>query len=488
MDVAGKEDTLETSGLHKFALLLVDDDEGFLRAALRRLKVGELRNALDVLHECDPLRALERIKEQDFDFIVTDLHMPVLGGKELLVRAKKMRPELDVIVVSGDDDLRSAVDCLKSGACDYFTKPLDFDELTLKIARLIESRRLKLELESLRAELRQQNAAPGWELRLPSLGMQAVRRLIDAIKDSDFPVLILGESGTGKEVIANAVHRSSTRAGGTIVKVNCAAIVQTLLESEMFGHEKGAFTGAVASKAGKFELASGGTLFLDEIGNLEVGLQAKLLRVLQDGEYERVGGTRKLKSDARIIAATNCDLAANIRSGTFREDLYYRLNVIKIEIPPLRERRDDILVLATRFLDSFSQRYGKRIEGFSREAISALEAYPFPGNVRELENAVARAFTMARGPEILSEDLPEELSRGEARLPGDRRADRVEVEAAAGTDSAGQWELEPFLASHEESHIRSLLAVTENNRSRAAERLGISRRQLYYKLRKYSID
>ncbi len=465
-------------------LLVIDDDELFLKSVARRLKVGRLGDRIEISLANSGEKGLKMLAASAYDLVISDLLMPLIDGKEVLAQSREIRPGTEVIIMTGSDDIHDAIECLRNGAHDYCTKPLDYEELELRIERLIGDLARRNELDSLKAEM-QMLKNPGWELRLPSPGMLAVRRSIDAIKGSEFPVLILGESGTGKEVVADAIHRSSSRSEGPHVKVNCAGLVSSLLESEMFGHEKGAFTGAVSAKIGKFELADGGTLFLDEIGDLEIGLQAKLLRVLQDGSYERVGGTKTRQANVRIIAATNHDLASEVRSGSFREDLFYRLNVIRIDLPPLRERIADVPVLAMRFLDAFSRRYSKKVEGFSREAIELLDAYSYPGNVRELENAVARAYTMAQTVQIQPSDLPEEIRKAFSATAAVAASSAV---APSGeTVPRSNWDLYAFLAIHEEKHIRGVLAAAGGNRSLAAEWLGISRRQFYNKLERHHI-
>ncbi|MFZ4616575.1 MAG: sigma-54-dependent transcriptional regulator [Rectinemataceae bacterium] len=459
-------------------VLLVDEDAGFLDATTRRLGSGSLAARLVLSRASSGVEALARLESRTIDLVLCDLHLPDLEGRPFLEKITSSWPSLGLIIVAGDEDIRSALECLHHGAWDYLLKPLDFVELELRITRFMEEFGRRAELESLRGIHPGKGQGRGWELRLPSQGMQEVRRSIEAIKGSDFPVLILGESGTGKELIVDALHRLSPRAAGPLVKVNSAGLVASLLESEMFGHEKGSFTGAISAKAGKFELAGGGTLFLDEIGDLEMSLQAKLLRVLQDGSYERVGGTRTRRADVRVIAATNHDLALEVHAGRFREDLYYRLNVIRIDVPPLRERREDILVLAMRFLVAFSRRYSRSFEGFSPEAATLLEAYGYPGNVRELENAVARAFTLSRGPLIQAGDLPAEIRREGTALKA------VSVPQTLPLSS----NLASFLALHEEAHLREVLGRAGDNRSLAAEWLGISRRQFYNKLERYRIE
>ncbi|MEI8095442.1 MAG: sigma-54 dependent transcriptional regulator [Spirochaetales bacterium] len=452
--------------MDRYRLLLVDDDLMQLKVLAHQLSGGSLGDRLLVSVASTAEEAQKLLAEFPFDGVVTDLNLPGMSGRELLSEIKTNRKDTDVLVLTAATDARTAVECLKDGAEDYFTKPVSTEELVHRLERLVGLRDLR----------REGSIRPGWQIRLPSPGMQEVRQALERIRGSDFPVLLLGESGVGKEIIANALQRMSGRASGPFIKVNCAGLVSSLLESEMFGHEKGAFTGAVGSKPGKFELAHGGTLFLDEIGDLEPGLQAKLLRVVQDGTYERVGGVRTLKADVRLLAATNQNLTEAVAAGKFREDLYYRLNVIQVRIPPLRERREDILVLATRFLAAFSVKYNKPMEGFSRDAAEALEAYRWPGNVRELENAVARAFTMATGTRAVLEDLPTEVRQG-----GTRAAAANPVVSLAVTN------LQEFLSWHERQHLVAVIGVADGNRSLAAQRLGISRRQLYNKLHQYGL-
>jgi len=455
--------------MDEYRLLLVDDDKLHLTALSHRLAQGSLGPRLQLFQASSAQQALLLVEQKYFDGVVTELNFSGLSGLELLSELKAKRRHTDVIVLSAETDARVAVQCLQDGAEDYFTKPLKAEELENRLESLLGARQLRLE----------GNSKPGWQIRLPSAGMQEVRQSLDRIQGSEFPVLLLGESGSGKEVIANALQRMSSRASAPFIKVNCAGLVPSLLESEMFGHEKGSFTGALGAKPGKFELANHGTLFLDEVGDLEPGLQAKLLRVLQDGTYERVGGVLTLKSDVWLLAATNQDLAKAVAQGKFREDLYYRLNVIQLRIPPLRERAEDILVLATRFLAAFSVKYNRPMDGFSREAGEALQAWHWPGNVRELENAVARAFTMASGQRIGVLDLPLEL-----RQPALGRASEPVFGAP---EQLGVTNLEEYLSAHEKFHVERLLGECAGNRSLAAQKLGISRRQLYNKLHRHGL-
>lgn len=479
------------------SVLLVDDDPSFLRSSERQLRNGKLGKRLEIFTADGGAKALGLLQSQGFDIVVTDMLMPEVDGFAVLQGVKKNSPRSAVIILTGHSDVRQAVACLQAGASDYLLKPLNFDELELRFERLMEALALKEQVASLESEIATLKRPPE-EPVFASPAMLTVKRMIESVADSDFPVLIQGESGTGKEVVANTIQALSRRASGPYIKVNCAGFVSGLLESEMFGHEQGAFTGAFKAKPGKYELAHQGTLFLDEIGDMELGLQAKILRVLQYGTFERVGGVETRWADVRIVAATNKDLPKAIHAGSFREDLYYRLNVINIAVPALRERKEDILILAERFLGEFSRKYGKTILGFDREAALALERYPYPGNVRELENLVARAFVVAKGPMIRQEDLPPAIGAAvtpasAASAPREAAEQRADLEAAPPSiapeieeNSVESTDLKGFLEKMEWEQVQKVMAKVSDNKAKAAELLGISRQQLYYILKKHS--
>lgn len=383
--------------------ILIADDEPNLR---RVLGAQLTRDGHEVHLVADGGEALSVLKESHIDLLICDLRMPVLDGMSLLREALTIYPALPVIMITAHGTVDNAVEALKTGAFDYITKPFDQEEL-----RIIVRKALKTQDLSAR-EATPANTAENSKYGIigRSGPIQEVYSVIDRVADSPTTVLVMGESGTGKELVARALHDQSQRRDRAFIKVNCAAIPRELIESEFFGHERGAFTGAVASKPGRFELASGGTLFLDEIGSIPLETQVKLLRALQEGEFERVGGVRTLKVDVRLVAATNTDLKRQTEEGSFREDLFYRLNVVAVRLPALRERVGDIPLLVDHFVQKYNQRLGKSLVGVSAEALSLLTAYPFPGNVRELENVLERAVLFADGDRVFTEHLPPELT------------------------------------------------------------------------------
>jgi DNA-binding NtrC family response regulator len=381
------------------AILVVDDDPG-VRESFRLI----LEDHYDVVDVPDGPSALEVVRASPMDLVLLDIRLPGMDGIEVLERIKAIDERVEVILVTAVKTVRTAVAAMKLGAFDYLTKPFEEDELLSLASRALERRSLEREVALLRSELARTHDLDEIVGQHPV--MEKLHGLVAQVARTSTTVLITGESGTGKELVARAIHRHGPRREGPFVAVNPAAIVESLIESELFGHERGAFTGAHQRKLGKFELAQGGTLFLDEIGTLRAELQAKLLRVLQEREIERVGGTRSIKIDVRVIAATNTNLKEAVSRGTFREDLYYRLNVVPILVPPLRERAQDVPLLAEHFLRRDTRDFNKRIEGLSPEAVAALQAYRWPGNVRELENVIERCVVLAEGPVIQLNDLP----------------------------------------------------------------------------------
>lgn len=442
-----------------FRILVVDDEPTQLELVGGFLK----KKGFEVVQAQSGEKALELFRQEIFDLVLADQKMPGMTGLDLLGAVRGINPEVAVIVVTAYGSIETAVSAIKAGATDYLTKPLNLDELLYRIQQVKERESLRSENRELREALQKQHRIEG--IIGESREMLEVISLVRRVASSEATVLIRGESGTGKELIAKAIHFASPRAARPLVRVNCAALPETLLESELFGHEKGAFTGALATRKGRFELADGGTLFLDEIGDLPLHLQAKLLRVLQEREFERVGSSRPIRVDARIISATHRDLEALVRSGQLREDLYYRLNVVTLYLPPLRERRQDLPLLIDHFLRFFAEKNGKKISGFSREARDALLRYDYPGNVRELENIIERAVVLTRDDVIGKDDLPLMVQEPEA-------------EAEAGT-------LPASVEAVERRMIRDALARSRGVQTRAAELLGISERALRYKLRKY---
>ncbi len=380
-------------------ILVADDHDSLRRGIVRALS--------DAHHEVDEAPngniAIEKLHEGQFDVVLSDLKMGGSDGLDVLRTAKSMHPTTAVILMTAFGTVHTAVEAMKIGAFDYVQKPFEIEEMELKVEKAIEHRRLKHEIEYLRHT--QQDIYDFDRIVGASGALQSVLAIVKKVAKSNTTVLIRGETGTGKELIAGAIHHNSLRAARNFVKVNCAALQENLLESELFGHEKGAFTGADKQRVGRFEQADGGTLFLDEIGDMSANTQAKILRVLQEHEFERLGGTRTLRVDVRLIAATNRNLPTMVSNGQFREDLYYRLNVVSIETPPLRDRKEDIQALATFFLRRFAGELKKRVDGVSGDALKLLMRYNWPGNIRELENAIERGVLLTEGPQLSSGDL-----------------------------------------------------------------------------------
>jgi DNA-binding NtrC family response regulator len=446
-----------------FRILVVDDEP-----AQRELVCGFLRrHGFEVIEAGGGREAVSRFKQEAFDLVLTDQRMPDLSGLEVLEAVRSTSPETAGVIITAYGTIETAVSAVKAGAADYLTKPLNLDDLLHRVHRVRERQRLVTENRELREALAERHRVEG--IIGDSGRMQEVLSLVRRVAPSDATVLIRGESGTGKELIARALHYASPRAAGPLVKVNCAALAESLLEAELFGHEKGAFTGAVASRKGRFELADGGSIFLDEIGDLPPHLQVKLLRVLQEREFERVGSSRPIKVDVRLLAATHRDLEALVREGRFREDLYYRINVVTIVLPPLRERREDLPPLIEHFLRAFAGKNGKSVRGLTREARDALLRYDYPGNIRELENLIERAVVLTRDDVIGVEDLPLTL----------------ETPASGPGNEAG---LVAAVEGLERRMIREALAKADGTQTRAAELLGISERVLRYKLKKYGLS
>ncbi|MBI4594527.1 MAG: sigma-54-dependent Fis family transcriptional regulator [Candidatus Rokubacteria bacterium] len=446
-------------------ILLVEDEEPVRFALTEALaKQGYAVQAVTSAEE-----GLRRLVDEAFDIAVTDVKLPGLSGLEFVSRAKAHDPSLILIVMSGVATTREAMEALNRGAYDFFTKPFRVAELDVVMRRALEKRQLQREVHELRARLQQRYAVSG--LIGQSGRMQEVLTLLAKVIPSTATVLLLGESGTGKERVAEVIHRNGARAERPLIKVNCAAIPEGLLESELFGHERGAFTGATAQKPGKFELANGGTIFLDEVGDMASSTQAKMLRVLEDREIFRVGAAKPIRVDVRIIAATNKDLAEAVRRKEFREDLYYRLNVFPIVLPPLRERAGDIPLLVEHVLAELRQTVGKAVEGISAEAMERLMAYSWPGNVRELRNCLERAALMAEAKGIQAEDLPLTL-----RLPPEPRP--------AGDGHS----LDDRVAEVERRWITEALREARGVQAQAAKNLGIAERSLWYRVKKYGID
>ncbi len=435
--------------------VLVVDDQQPNRVTLERILS---REGWEVAHAEDGRGGLERLREGGIGVIVTDLKMPGMSGLELLRASRALAPEVEVVVMTAYGTIETAVEAMKEGAYDYVTKPLRRSEIVSTIRKAFEKRQLILENQRLRKQIQAEHSHPVIGTSTP---LRSLLEEIDQVAPSDASVLLVGESGTGKGLLARLLHERSRRSRQRLITVNCAALPESLLESELFGHEPGAFTGAKRRKEGRFDLAQGGTLMLDEVTEMPLSVQVKLLRVLQDGDYERVGGTRTLTADVRVVAATNRDIEAEVSSGRFREDLYYRLNVIQLRVPPLRDRRDDIPLLAAHFLERFAKKNHKPVAGFSSDAQDALVGYDWPGNVRELENALERAVVLCREERVDLQHLPPPVRQGR----GARKLMSFEV----GTS----------LKEIERQMIAETLRYTQGDKSLAASLLGITARTIY---------
>ena len=454
-------------------VLVVDDEEG-VRASIRAI----LEDTCDVLEAEDGAAALEVLRAHEVDLVMLDQRMPGEAGIDVLPRIKAADPSTVVVIATAVRDLRTAVEALRRGAYDYLTKPFDVDDILLLAQRALEKRALEREVLGLRSALA--GGAPGGAAAGSFEGMVGrhpemarIYQLVTQIATTPATVLITGESGTGKELVARAIHRRSERSGGPFVAINVAAIPDTLVESELFGHEKGAFTGAHARKLGKFELAHGGTVFLDEIGCLRLDLQAKLLRALQEREIERVGGVRPVPVDVRILSATNVNLKAAVKSRAFREDLYYRLNVVPVHVPPLRERREDIPFLVEHFVGKIARECRREVRGVSAGALEVLARYDWPGNVRELENVLHRAVVLARGAVIQLQDVPLDVALPET---GSRLAEDTGLP------------LREACEQFERQYILRVLEGVQWNVSRAARLLGVHRNTILAKLSGWGIQ
>jgi nitrogen regulation protein NR(I) len=467
--------------------VLVVDDEANLRKVLSTML---RRDGFDVAVASDGEQGLAEFHKHGADIVVTDLVMPRAGGLELLKGVHAADPGVPVVIITAHGTVDSAVEAIKAGAFDYVTKPFDQAELSAVILKAARTRQSSL--RSVRADGRTRAAIIG-----ESPGMQEVFRVIDKVAPTPSTVLVTGESGTGKELVATALHEGSPRRDRPFIKVNCAAIPKDLVESELFGYERGAFTGAVTSKPGRFELADGGTLFLDEIGEIPVEMQVKLLRALQESEFERVGGIKTVRVDVRLIAATNRELQEEIDAGRFRKDLYYRLAVVPIRLPALRERRGDIPMLARHFLEKYNRRLGKSLSGLTPECELALQGYAWPGNIRELENLMERVVLFADGPEVQAADLPEPLRPGPSPLapPGPPPATHptpIPLGSLMGHDGAhGEGGLKEVVrmraAELERDLIQRALEETGGNVTRAAKLLQISRKSLQTKMKEFGL-
>ncbi len=441
--------------------ILVVDDEAHVRQSIDKALTKE---GYAVQQAANGAEALEFLRAEPVHLAICDLRMPHMDGLEFLQAARAMRPETEVLMITGYGTVENAVRAIKLGAYDFIEKPFKRVHLIKTVEKALEKQSLLYENRRLKEELDGSQQSPR-NLVGVSRPMREVIELVNQVADSSATVLITGESGSGKEVIANAVHYRSARSRGALVKVSCAALPETLLEAELFGYEKGAFTGAMGRKSGRFELADRGTLFMDEVGEIPPAMQVKLLRVLQEGEFERLGGTKTLRVDVRLVAATNRNLAELVKEGRFREDLYYRLNVINVQIPPLRERVDDVPLLVEHFVQRFARRNDRSIAGVSREAMERLMCYDWPGNVRELENAIERAIVLTRGKLIDADALPPQVRR-----ISDVATSQITI--PIGTK----------MRDVEQQMITETLKHTNGNRELAAKLLGIASRTIYRKL------
>ena len=447
--------------------ILIVDDEPSHRAMLKTVLTAE---GYDVFEADDGGRAVSMVEKQFFNLILMDIRMIKMDGLEAQKRISQISPNIPVIMMTAFGSVDTAVEAMKAGAADYITKPVDIDMLKISIEKALSNQQLKE--ENIRLKDRLESNFRFSDIIGKSSPMKQLYETLSLVAPSDASVLISGESGTGKELIANAIHHNSPRKKKPFIKVNCAALPEALLESELFGHEKGAFTGAVAKKKGRFNLADQGSIFLDEIAEMAMPTQAKILRVLQEQEFEPVGGTQTIKVDTRVITATNRVLKDEVESGAFREDLYYRLNVVELNMPPLRERGGDIPLLADHFLKKYAKKNKRRIIGFNPLSMDILMRHDWPGNVRELENVIERAVIMAGGDVIKSTDLPESLKKDDI----DNKTDRIDM-------SPGR-----ALKDVEKEMILLTLEETGGNRTHASKILGISRRTLQLKLKEYGIN
>ncbi len=454
---------------HNAHILVIDDEKNYL-LVLEALLVDA---GFKVTALSDPETALAFLEESEVDVVITDMKMPKITGKDVLKRVKDDYPHIPTIVMTAFGSIESAVDFMRLGAFDYITKPFSNDELLMALGNAVAMSKIQRRYRLLHESLTERYGLH--QIIGKSKGIRQVLELVDRAAPTKSNVLITGESGTGKELVAKAIHFASTRKNGAFVSVNCMALNPGVLESELFGHEKGSFTGAVAMRRGRFELAHGGTLFLDEIGELSQDLQVKLLRVLQEKKIERVGGSEEIEIDIRVVTATNKDLQAEVEKGNFREDLFYRLNVVQIHIPALRERREDIPMLFAHFMEKVAQENGVPKKGITPEALEFLAGYEWPGNIRQLENIVERCMVMVHGETIGVNDLPPEVKDDETQLKNAIDLLPMELNLADTLDRL------------EAAIIRRALVRADFVQVKAAEQLGISKSLLQYKLRKYGI-
>lgn len=447
----------------KFTLLIIDDEKNIRDGLAANFELEDY----NVKTASSGEEGIELISKGDIDLVITDLRMPGISGEEVLKHVATVTPGIPVIILTGHGSIDAAVDAMRHGAYDFLTKPLNLDQLDMIVKRALESRELKLEHQDLKKSVDEKNAFKDMIGKSPA--MQKIQEIIKKAADSKASVLITGESGVGKEVVARAIHELSSRHGKPMIDVHCAALSETLLESELFGHEKGAFTGADHLQKGRFERAHGSTIFLDEIGEINQSTQIKILRVLAERKFERVGGEQTIAVDVRIVAATNRNLENEIKEGKFREDLFYRLNVIHIHVPPLRERKSDLPLLMASFLSRFNEENGKSIKGFDNKSKAAMNSYDWPGNIRELRNCVESAVVMCSGDEITIDDLPVNI-------------------ASSSSENAISVPFGISLNDAERIVIEQNLAAQKNNKTKTAEILGIGRKTLQRKLAEWGIE
>lgn len=446
-----------------FTLLVIDDEKNIREGLATDFEM----DGYNVKVAANGQEGIDFLEKGNIDLVITDLRMPVVSGEDVLKKVTAEMPGIPVIVLTGHGSIDSAVSAMQNGAYDFLTKPLNLNHLELVVKRALKNRELSLQHQQLLKDVSDEKKLKSLAAKSPV--MQKVEQLVKKVSDSKISVLITGESGVGKEVVADAIHNTSGRKDNAFVKVHCAALSESLLESELFGHEKGAFTGAESLHKGKFEQADGGTIFLDEIGEINKNIQVKLLRVLQEKTFERVGGEETFKVDVRIIAATNKNLEEEVKAGRFREDLFFRLKGIEINVPPLRERREDIPVLLNTFVSRFNEENGKHISGFSTEAKNAIFAYKWPGNIRELEHCIESAVVMAAGNEIEVEDLT-------INVPESQAKDGIIIPIGTSLEEA------------EKTIILQNLQANKGNKSKTADVLKIGRKTLHRKLNEYGIS
>ncbi|MBQ9622612.1 MAG: sigma-54-dependent Fis family transcriptional regulator [Treponema sp.] len=448
----------------KFTILIIDDEKNIREGLAADFEM----DGYNVKIAANGKEGLELLSKGDIDLVITDLRMPgSISGEQVLREVTTKMPGIPVIVLTGHGSIDAAVKAMQDGAYDFLTKPLNLEQLEVIVKRALEGRELKIKHTELLKQVSTQKKTDN--IIGKSAAMQKVMSLVKKVADARISVLITGETGVGKEVVANAIHNLSSRSDKAFIPVVCSSLSETLLESELFGHEKGAFTNAESLHKGKFELAHGGTIFLDEIGEINMSVQVKLLRVLQERKFERVGGEEPIEVDVRVLAATNKNLEEEVKAGRFREDLYFRLNGIHIEVPPLRERKDDLPLLLNSFLERYNAENGKHITGFDNQARNALYKYDWPGNIRELQHCVESSVVMASGSEITLEDLPPSVSKASG-------IETISVPVGITLDEA------------EKIIIQENLAANKGNKSKTAETLGIGRKTLHRKLQEYGME